>query len=236
MFTRNDLLNHPEKYQPLGSVKAIMNKACEVDFTDIDLNAVFKSQSNIIYMSNKLYKVYRQNGGRSTIEKIRSLISKLAYDFSIKNNLNSYQVSEIGATGINNWVESLKTINNQFTKHCYNWFKWNNFVPTREWVEVGPINDRKQVRFNEIQAPDKQTIDVWEKQEIQLINSHFRHNNKIPFWQKTMNTRHYDRGNEGLQENDSDRSSLDTPIYGYNMKPIYSAMNKWQSEDWFGVV
>jgi hypothetical protein len=234
MMSHQDLIFNPEKYEPLGSVKSVNNKSCDLDFTDVNIEELFKSQSNMRMLSYKIHKIHRQNGGRSSINKFYKLLPTIAKVFCKNNNINEYEVVEINATHHNNWVETLKAINNEFTKVCYKYLKWNTFVPTREMVEVGPSNNRKQVRLNEIQAPDQATIDVWSNQETQIINKHFRYGNKIPIWQKSMNKRHYDRGNEGLVENDPDRSSLDTPIYGYNMEKIYSVIDKWNSTDWFG--
>jgi len=230
-----DLIVQPEKYQPLSSVKSVMNVENEPDFTDIHLESVFKSRPNMLMLARNLYKIHRQNGGRSSIEKFRAMTPRLAHAFSKRTNIDEYMTAEACATGFNNWVEALKAINNDFIKYCYNWIKWNHFVPTREWAEVGATGERKQVRFNQLQPDDNTTLDLWRTQEIQRMNKHFRYGNKIPVWQRTMHNRYYDRANEGLKENDPDRASLETPIYGYNMTNIHAMIDKWHNEEWFGI-
>jgi hypothetical protein len=67
---------------------------------------------------------------------------------------------------------------------------------------------------NELLASDYGLIDVWKDQSVIATSSNFRYNNEIPFWQKTMNIRHYDRANMGFHAN-VERSSINTNIYGY---------------------
>jgi hypothetical protein len=228
-----DLLHQPEKYLPLGSKKAIRNVATNII---IDIKKLFLSDSNIMMITRSIYKIHRQNGGKSKLSKFKLLIPQLAYDFYLNNDLYEYQSADNQATGYNNWVECLKAINNDFTKTLYNILRWNAFVPTRASISVSgdglaPTNKK----MYDLTAMDKQTIDVWKKSETYVMNKQFRYNNKIPFWQTSMHNRFYDRSNEGLHENDSDRSSLESPIYAYNMSNIYDALDSYKSEDWFGI-
>lgn len=235
MIPRKHLLHVPDKYQPLGSVKSVRNLASEPDFGNIDINALFMSSGNMTNLIHSLYKVARQNGSRSTIHKFKRLVPLLAKQWMRSNNLELYETVDQGTTSVTNWVEIIGAINNKFMSHCYQRLQWNTFVPTREWAEVGPRENRVQKRFHEITAADVGTLDVWRRQEIQISNSHFRNNNAIPFWQTSMHTRHYDRQNEGLAHDDSNRASLDTPIYGYSMTNIESRLDKWHSSEWFGM-
>ena len=235
MISRQELIFNPGKHEPLGSVKSVYNRPNDIDFTALDINKLFTSQSNISMMTNNIYKVARQNGARSSIDQFRKLIPRLANQFMIENNLSEYETVEAATTGINNWVEVLKSINNEFMKHCYRYFKWNTFVPTREWADVGPRDNRKQKRFQDITAADAHTLDLWRTQETQRMNKHFRNDNKISVRQASMHTRHFDRHNEGLTHDDNTRASLDTPVRGYDMTNVRATLDKWKSEDWFGM-
>lgn len=235
MIPHRSLLEHPDKYHPLGSVKSINNVPNPVDFTNVNINALFMSRPNIAMLTSNLYKVARQNGSRSSMEKFKKIVPALAMQFKVRNKLEEYETAEANATGFNNWVEVLKTVNNVFMKYCYRRLKWNTFVPTREWAEVGPRNDRKQTKFYELQAADHGTMDLWRNQETQIMNKHFRYGNKIPFWQTSMHNRHYDKHNEGLAYDNPDRTSLDTPLYGYDMSNVKATIDKWQSKEWFGM-
>jgi hypothetical protein len=235
MISHKELVYNPENYQPLGSLKSVRNLPCEQDFTNINIESIFHSRSNMTMLSHNIYKVSRQNGGRSSIDKFNQLIPRLANTFCKDNNINNYETAESSATGEVNWVALLKAINLDFTNYCYTYLRWNVFVPTREWAEVGPSDNRVQKKFSELTAADAPTLDLWKHQEIQLINKHFRYGNKIPIWQKSMAVRHYDRGNEGLHHNDPDRASLENPVYGYDMSNINDTIDKWTSTGWFGM-
>lgn len=235
MISHRDLVFNPDDYKPLSSFKSVRNLPNKPDFTNVNIIKLFLSKSNMNLMINNIYRTSRENGHRSSLDTFRLLVPKLAVIFNKENNLNEYEVAEYSATGQTNWVELLRTINNDFTKYCYKYLKWNIFVPTREWVEVGPADNRVQKKYHEMTAADVPTLDVWREQEVQRYNSLFRNNNKIPFWQYTMHNRHYDRNNEGLTHNNADRASLETPVYGYDMKNINKALDKWTSTGWYGM-
>lgn len=234
MIPYKDFILNPEKYKPLGSVKSILNKQSENTFDTVDIKKLFNSSSNISKMTLKLYEVYLQNGGKDIYDKFSNNIIYLSKTFSNENNL--YNFKYVDSTNQNNWVEILKFINNKFTKYCYNWFKWNSFVPTRDVVEVGTYDNRKKKHFFELMADDIPTLNYWRKQEVYRVNNMFRYNNEIPFWQKTMNTRYYDKSNEGFRNGDSDRASLENPVYDrYNMSNMNDLLDSWNKGDWFGI-
>jgi hypothetical protein len=88
--------------------------------------------------------------------------------------------------------------------------------------------------MNEILEHEIPTIDVWAEQDISITNAAYRDHNKIPFYQRSMHNRHYDRNNDGLQHADPNRASLDTPINAFDMEPIHDLIDRWTDKDWFG--
>lgn len=234
MISQKALLHDSDDYHPLGSVRSVMNVPTKPDFKNVDMVKVFLCAGNMSLMSKSLHQVHRSIGGRSGIETFNELVPVLARQFVRTRDLRQYQSVEYEAVGFNNHVDLLKSINTEFQKYCYSYLRWNAFVPTREWTEVGASDDRKQKRMSELTAEDIPTIDVWQKQEISVMSKFFRDNNRIPFWQHTMHNRHYDRGNCGLKTT-PDRSSLDNFQRGFKMDSIYSALDKWTEDDWFGM-
>jgi len=221
MFHYKELIENPEKYKPLGSVKSAFNKEHNNTFTNVDIKSLFLSEPNIKMISCKIYKKNRHDGGRSDYYKILELTRYLLPSFLNKYNIYEFESVEDVSTGNINWAGILRVINNLFTKYVMLYFKGNNFVPTREWAEVGAYGERKQKKFNELTAEDMNTIDLWQEQEVQVFNGSYRNNNEIPFWQKTMHNRHYDRSNDGLTHINSDRSSLDNFIHhSYDMSNL----------------
>lgn len=235
MISQYDLINQPEEYKPLSTIKGALNIESRVRYDRVPLACEFMHPRNQLLLIKGLHHVSRNNGGRSTMDKFRQLVPNLMKDFTSKNDLEQYITAEYQATGVNNWHEALRTINNQFIQYAYNYLRWNHFNPFREWATVGATGERKHKRFQDLLAHDIPTLDLEGQQEIQLLAKFYRHHNKIPFYQHTMHKRHYDNGNEGLRNGSPDRASLDTPIHGYNMRNVEKILNKFKKDEWWGI-
>jgi hypothetical protein len=232
MLSQHDLLYHPEQVQPLGSRKGVLNKPTKIR---IDLPDLFLSNSNFANLHQALYAIYQQNGGKSQFDKFGKLIKLLQHKFVKENDLNAYCTAEWQATGNNNYVDALRTINLDFHKNVYKYFKWNVYNPFHDDIEVGPNDARILKKSAEIMPEDFGTLDVWREQFTTVLNRQFRDNNRIPAYRTGIQTRNYDRGNEGLRFNDPDRSSLETPIYGYDMSRINKTVCNYKEEEWYGL-
>jgi hypothetical protein len=231
-LSRDDLLLSPELVQPLGTHKGVRNKPTEIH---VDLNALFLFEGNETLLHTSLLKVYRQNGGHAPAKKVRAFISKLMRKFAKSRDLNDYVSIEAQATGYSNYAECLRAINNDFTHEFYKYMPWNAYNPVREKIEVGPTEFRVLKKGYELRPEDYGTLDLWREQVVQLRDSVYRDGNKIPFYQATVCSRHYDKSNEGLRCGSADRASLETPVYGYDMTQIYKQLDKWKSDDWFSM-
>jgi hypothetical protein len=130
-------------------------------------------------------------------------------------------------------VEALRAINQDFKNECYKYFKWNAFNPFQTKFEVGPHEKRVLKKGFALDHTDHGTLDVWREQFTQTLNRQFRYENKIPIWQTSVHTRYYDTANEGLKQKNKCDSSLETPVYGYDMSDIYAGIDKYKSEDWY---
>ena len=235
VLSYQDLLGRPEKVQPLGSKKGVRNLENKHAFIELDMEEVFLSGGNLTMIARNMHKISKQNGGKASITKWKHLVAKLALIYVSENNLNEHKTVEYQSTGFSNHAELLKTFNADFMRtRCYNHIRWNNLVPTRAYAEVGVTGKKVKKKYHELTAEDIPTLDFWREQETQIMNKQFRYGNKIPIWQTSMHTRHYDRGNDGLKHRDQDRASLDVPVRGYKMDNIYDALDKWKSDDWFG--
>lgn len=231
MLTQYDLLYRPQDVQPLGSRKGVLNKPTEIK---IDLNELFLSSSNKNLLHTALHTIYTQNGGKSSFKKFGQIVPLLQKKFSRENRLNDYVTAEWQATGMNNYIDALKAINSDFHKFVYKYFKWNVYNPYHDDIEVGPSDDRVIKKSSEIMAEDFGTLDVWREQFTTALNRQFRNNNQFPAYRTGIHSRHIDRGNEGLRDNDPDRASLETPIYGYDMNRVQDTVCNYKSEGWFG--
>jgi hypothetical protein len=232
VLSREDLMLRPEQVQPLGTKKGVRNKPTELK---IDLKDLFLSESNQKMLNNGLYNIYRQNGGKQSRDKLFVFLKQLSNKFTADNDLNSYETAEAQTTGYNNYAECLRAINNDYHKVVYRYFSWNTANPFKDRVEVGPHDFRVLKKGYDLSHEDHGTLELWREQFTQVLNSQFRDNNRIPVYRQSIHTRHYDRGNEGLQQNDPDRSSLETPVYGYDMSQIYKNLDKYSSTEWYSM-
>ncbi len=234
MFSKKDLILHPEELQPLGSIKGVEYRP-SLPFINLDMNKLFNSEGNTLLLSNNVYSIYQQNGGRVKKEKLYEIVPKLMAEFNNNKNLNNYELVEMQATNQKNWSSILKAINYDFIKFCYKYFKWNTFNPFREYAQVGDNDHRRYKRFQDLMPDDYCTLDLWREQFIQIDNSRFRDNNAIPEYRASIHTRNYDTSNEGLREGNSDRASLENFQRGFDMRTIYKMIDNYKDRDWYGM-
>ena len=126
---------------------------------------------------------------------------------SVSKNLEQYGIyhdSELpGLTGVPDW--------NPFRASCVVGIK-NEFQNT---LRTKTLHDMVY------DVEDTRNMDIWRPERTVRMNNDYRYNNQIPVWQCSMNKRNYDRDNDGLEHSDPNRSSLETPIRGYEMTDIY---------------
>jgi hypothetical protein len=239
-----------------GTVRSAKN--IPTDF-DVDIEELFMSKNNQSYLSSQMYSMNKKNGGKSSLDKFQKLIpllmNKYNKEFPVKNEvyiddtettvnqlgLDMYR-SNLGYNAISkrqNWLELFRVVNNKFINWSKKYLKWNMYVPFREKSLTGNINEFenniREIRNSNLLADDIKELNVWRQYDINNDKSKYRYNNTIPFWQRSMNIRHADRSNEGFREgNDAYRSSLDNPVYAYDMRRVKDLMGRYQNEEWFG--
>ncbi len=231
MLSKYDLLCRPELVQPLGTRKGVLNKPTNII---IDLKELFLSSINSNNLNASLYAIYKQNGGKANSGTFAKLIQLLQKKFVKDNVLEDYNTAESQATGINNYVDALRAINLDFHKLVYRYFKWNIYNPFHDDIEVGPSENRTIKKSAEIMPEDFGTLDLWREQFTMVLNRNFRDCNRIPAYRTGIHSRHIDRANEGLRENNPDRSSLETPVYGYDMTRINDSLCNYKQDEWYG--
>lgn len=229
----NDLLLDPQNYHPLSSVKSIKNAPTGLG---IDLYKLFHCESNTRMIAQNLYRVSQNNSDGRPIEFFNKIVPKMMKIFSKNHNLYEFRMAEEAETGNINWVETIKAINYDFMKEVYNTFRWNNYNPFRDtYLDVGASDSRRKVKASDLMPDDYGTIDVYGVTDINRENKNFRYNNTIPFWQRTMNIRHFDRTNEGLRNGDPDEASLENFNRSFDMTNVNQTLNNWQRTGWFGL-
>lgn len=79
--------------------------------------------------------------------------------------------------------------------------------------------------MKDLMPEDIKRLDVWQETETNLNSNIYRYGNKIPIWQTSMNTRHYDVSNEGFRSS-KNRSSLNNLVMGYDMSGLINRVNR----------
>ena len=141
-------------------------------------------------------------------------------EWAIKQNINnmSYINDDI--------VQTLDFLNNKFLLdnsilyNSSNGYSSINVYRTTDTVtdSCGTIVVKK---YDKMLASEFHTLDLWnDKTESFTHNAINRYDNKIPYWQTSMNMRHYDKSNDGFHDDIPERSSLNTQINGYDMANI----------------
>ena len=145
-------------------------------------------------------------------------------DWSRENKINDYEDLN------NNILIRLNYLNKSFLEdygHLFDIFNKesvNVFQIKSDKItdKCGKIHEKK---YDEMLAQDYHTIDMHQPLNISRKNDNFRYNNAIPVWQKSMNTRHYDKNNiDGLHSSDPERASINGISKGYDMTEIYKGL------------
>jgi hypothetical protein len=204
--------------RPIMSVKDEKNQTRSDHFSQMNKTELFLRPDNIAYMIQYIIALNTQHKTGTPLYNIRQDIPVHMEKWAHAQHLGNYENTQ------NNWLTTLDFINKKFINDhgfMYDRGNINTLNVYRNKARVSdPCGNTKLKRYDEMTATDYQTIDVWRHQEANVCNNLFRYGNRVPQWQKSMQKRPYDRANEGYHEADSDRSSLETQIHGYDMSNI----------------
>jgi hypothetical protein len=178
-----------------------------------------KNRTNpLIPANNKLNKYLEQ-----LQEKIPSMMLKWANE----NNINEFEYTS------DDIITTLKFINKKFIMNHGCLYDRSNKSDINVFHTTGRITDECNNQFmkqyDNMFASDHHTVDTWQPLDIFTYDKKNRYSNKIPIWQKSMNTRQYDKSNDGLKTADPDRASLDTQTRGYNMENIIKGSTSYEN-------
>lgn len=194
------------------------------------LMASFMSLENQIFLTKKIYSLHKEFAlSNLSILKKTYLYFRAVVPDTMKEWVSGQNTGAL-VSGVNA-VDKIHYLNTLFVKENEALYRplspnQNNMpvVDNNVYKQCATIRTReglKTVPYEYMGVEDMKNLDVWSKTTVDTNSSKYRYNNTIPIWQKSMNTRHYDRSNEGFHHSNSTRASLGAPIYGYNMSAIY---------------
>jgi hypothetical protein len=234
MISFKDLIERPDEFSPLSSHKSVFNRANKPAYDQVDLESVFRSQPNKTLLARNLYRIGRNNGLCLTLDKATELIPVAQNEFAKRKNISEYSMAEEQATGIRDWAELLRCVNNDFMHYCYSLFRWNSFNPYRERASVGPSDNKISKKYSDLLADEIPTLDLYADYNVETNDSRKWLGNKIPVWRTSIHTRHFDRNGGGYRYGNPERASLEVFQRGFDMTTPYSLIDKWHSKDWYG--
>lgn len=212
------------------SNKHIINRITSDNFPSDNIS-IFLSKKNIY---NLIQNVISLNSFNKTslskehnIEKLQIIQQQIPIkmeQWSRDNAINDYEDLN------DNILIRLNYLNKSFLEtHGYLFDIFNKESINVFHIESDKITDKCgkifEKKYDEMLAQDYHTIDVHQPLNIFKNNNNFRHNNNIPVWQKSMNTRHYDKRKiDGLHSSNPERASLNTFSKGYDMTEIYKGL------------
>ena len=208
-----------DEYQP-NSVKESRNIPLYNYLDDITNVQIFLSNKNTYYIIIKVMNLNKKNKNPYNLKKLYQLMPKFMYIWADKNKINN--VSYIN----NDIVQTLDFLNNKFLRdHSILYDISSGYSSTNVYKLTDVVTDNCGItsvkKYDKMLASEYHTLNLWnEKIESFTDNSINRYDNKIPYWQTSMNIRHYDKSNGGFHDDIPERSSLDSQISGYDMTNI----------------
>lgn len=181
---------------------------------------VFLSINNQIVVTRQIHLMHKANHGMLDYLYFKSIIPKYMEKWISKHSMPANLYS----------IDIITYFNKKFIKDAFELYtfksndKIENLVDTNVYkVEntfghcMGESDDQvilQTKKYGELLASDYGSIDVWHNQTTEVTNAQRRNKNMMPIWQKSMNTRHYDRNNEGYASG-IEHSSVNTFVSGY---------------------
>lgn len=185
---------------------------------------LFLSECNQNKLIKEIYNINKSNGGREGYLYFKINVPILMENWS-NNELNL--IKNIGNEQISsNVIDFLNQIFIKKVLEITDTYK----NPKKSYIDVEYHygDGFRQKKYENMTVEDLKNIDLPKPDSTYINSSIYRQNNEIPLWQRSVNTRHYDRGNEGLRDIDPSRSSLENKLYKYNMEPIFNASETYK--------
>lgn len=212
------------------SVKDIKNKPInsnfDKSFNDSHANeSIFLSKKNIY---NMIYYIIALNKLNKTDHDIlQNSIPIKMQEWADKNSINDFEDLT------NNIFTKLTFLNKKFLTENGHLFDLSGSHSINVFhIKSDTVTDRcgklSNKKYDEMLAQDYHTIDVHQSMDIFKSNANFRYDND-PKWEKNLNTRHYDRSNDGLHTSSYERASLNNQIHGYDMSEIYKGTEYYEN-------
>lgn len=204
----------------INSVKDYKNITLDNYLDYVTNMQIFLSNKNINYIILKAVSLNKKNKNPYKLKKLIQIMPNFMYVWAKDKKINN--MSYIN----NDIVQTLSFLNNQFlldNSMLYN--SSNGYFSINVYKTNDTVTDRCGIpsvkKYDKMLASEFHTLNLWNEDNKTFTHDSInRYDNKIPYWQKSMNTRHYDKSNDGFHDDIPERSSLNTQNNGYDMTNI----------------
>ncbi|MGL5934894.1 MAG: hypothetical protein ACRCZI_04650 [Cetobacterium sp.] len=186
-----------------------------------DFKSVFMNTPNQLIVTKEIYQKHKFNGGILGYLYFKEKVPQAMYKWILYTDPpRDFYTMDV-----------VEYLNKQFVKQHFQFYDFktrDNLCTTpdsnvyRNSVDITFVDESCKdatahfvsKNYNNLLASDYGLIDVWAPTTVEYTNTDMRYFNKVPVWQKSMNKRHYDQGNQGFRTT-KERASLNTPLSGY---------------------
>ena len=218
-------------YCPI-SVKAEKNKHMHNNYP-VTNEQMFLSNRNTYILVHYIISLNVKNNTKTQHEILRKKIPEIMVKWAADKKINDYEDLN------DNLLTTLTFLNKQFLGDHPELYNRADCSGINVYRITGRVTDRcnrqSNKRHDEMLASDYHTLDVWQPHEVFTSNKNNRYCNRVPIWQKSMNTRHHDRCNDGLRDAIPERASLNNQIHGYDMSNIIKGSTYYENPSYENV-
>lgn len=178
-----------------------------------------KNRTNPLVPANKyLYKY---------LSELQKKIPTMMIKWADEQYINKFEYAA------DDFIMTLKFLNKKFIINHSHLYDRENRSDLNVFHTTGRVtdecNNEFMKKYDTMLAADHHTVDTWQPLNIFTSDDKNRYGNKIPVWQRSMNTRQLDRSNDGLHSAYSDRASLNNQTRGYNMDNIIKGSTSYEN-------
>lgn len=217
------VVSMPE-YCPI-SVKAEKNRPIYNNYP-VTNEQMFLSSRNVYLLVHHIISLNVKNNTKTTSVVLKKKVPMYMAQWADKQKINDYE-------GIDSILVTMIFLNKSFLKDHPELYNRADCSGVNVFRTTSRVTDRCNRQSNktsdDIMAHEYHTLDLSAPRETFVTNKNSRYCNAVPIWQKSMNTRHLDRSNDGLHDAESERASLSNQLHGYDMSNIIKGSTYYEN-------
>lgn len=198
----------------------------------------FMSPANQRLLTKKIYLLHTGNNGTATYSYLKALIPRRMNKWVNSMDVNGFKKLTYDSVDMITYLNKLFVTDNSDLYEIIRMGIASESNVYRNRLTIGYVTEEvengvyrtvtAEKKPEELLAEDIRNLDVWAEQTVEISDNRNRYGNTVPIWQRSLHKRHYDTANQGYHHSDSNRASLDSPVYGYGdeMQKLQQMMDR----------